>query len=116
MMPKDIRDLKKLGVVWGEILRHREISLEALKEAVANRDPASSKVVDDVIKELYALGLIDYEGDKIVVSDIIPDDILEMPCIHCDKLPTCRLGARNDPFKCEKFVEWFINRFSEHLL
>jgi len=111
-----LKELRSLGIVWGVIVERKKVSLEELRAAVAERDPKILESIDEIVEELYTLGLIDYEDNNIVLSNVVPDNMVEMPCIRCDRLSTCRIGARSDPFKCEKFVEWFIKNFSEHSL
>lgn len=106
--------LGTLGKVWGIILSKGEITLEELENELKNRGEENiAKELKDILLILYSLYLIDYVEDKIVVASILSDDILDMPCLRCDKVRVCRIGAKNNPFRCEEFVKWFVKHMTE---
>ncbi|MCR8433059.1 MAG: hypothetical protein NDP13_02305 [Crenarchaeota archaeon] len=109
-------EIRRIGAIWKEILEKGKISLEELKTVISKEHPEILKYFDEIIEKLFVLGFIKYDGEDIALDNTMPDDLVEMPCIRCTKVSTCKVGAKNDPLKCESFVEWFIKKFSEQSL
>ena len=106
-------DLEKISVVWSEIQKHKELTLQQLKEAIKQRKPEILEELEDILIHLHKLYMIDYDGTNIKIPQLIDPDILTIPCLGCDKIKTCKPGSKNNPFRCEKFVKWFIKKFTE---
>ncbi|MEX0568709.1 MAG: hypothetical protein Q6363_006060 [Candidatus Njordarchaeota archaeon] len=106
-------ELRDLGIVWRLIKKHEEISINDLKAEIEKIDPSLVQTLDNILLRLHELYLVDYTGESVKVSKIISREIIKMPCLGCEKLKTCRPGSKNNPFRCEKFVRWFIEEFVE---
>ena len=104
----------ELSIVWSEIQKYGKIRYKKLEEEIGKKNPALASKLKDILSELYEMYLIDYEHDEIVRMDILNPAIFGMPCSRCEKIKICRINARNDPFKCEKFVKWFLTNFTEY--
>lgn len=107
-------EIKKIGNIWRRILERDKISVEELRSIVGKEAPEALKSFDEIIEKLFMLGFIEYDGESVAPSTIIPNELVDMPCIRCIRVSTCKVGAKNDPLKCENFVDWFIRKFSEH--
>lgn len=108
-----MKDLRDLSVIWRLIKKYGEISVNDLRAEVERTDPSLVDALENILVRLHELYLVDYTGESVRISKIISDDVLSIPCLGCDKLRTCRPGSRNNPFRCEKFVRWFVNEFME---
>ena len=106
-------DLDEVRVVWSEIRKHGSMTVQQLKEIIQQKKPELIEKLNEVLFHLHKLYMIDYDGETIKVTTIIDPEILQIPCIGCEKLKTCRPGSKTQPFRCDKFVKWFIKHFTE---
>ncbi len=109
-----MEELKRLGILWGEIRKHRCLTVDRLRKILSEKAPELLDGLEDMLMRLHALYMIDYDGKNIKPSTILDPEIAEMPCIGCEKLKTCKPGSRNNPLRCEKFVRWFVKKFAEY--
>jgi len=106
-------DLKSLGVIWGVIKKRGNVTVEELKNILVEENPQLIEKLEDMLLHLYKLYMIDYDGKNITAITIIDEEIAEVPCFGCSKVKTCKPGSKNNPFRCDKFVKWFIKKFTE---
>ncbi len=106
-------DLNSISLVWGEILKLGQATLDELRERVEKKSPDVAKNLEEILLHLHKLYMVDFDGYNVTIPEIIDPEIMEIPCLGCEKLKTCKPGSRNNPFRCEKFVKWFIQKFAE---
>ncbi len=105
--------LDDIRIVWSEIKKHNTITVQQLRENLQQKNPEILDKLANILLHLHKLCMIDYDGDKVKVTTIIDQEILQMPCMGCERLKTCRPGSKTQPFKCDKFVKWFMKHFVE---
>ena len=105
--------LDEISIIWSEIRKRGQITKEELKDILSSKKPELVNKLDEILMHLYKLYMIDYDGNTIKIPTLIDPEILRIPCLGCEKLKTCKPGSKNNPFRCEKFVKWFIKKFVE---